>query len=409
VVAPLVALCCAPLATGCRKQAEPAAQKQAGAPAEAAPAVVVYGPWLLEPGPTRITIAWTSKDEAAGVVAYGEASLDRMASEQQPRREHRVALTGLEPGRHYRYRLAGTPHEGSFWTAPAVTDEADKQVAFRVLIYGDNRTDQKAHAEVVRAAQTENARIALHTGDMVVDAKRADLWQRWFTIEHGILASTPIIATEGNHEVTDHGVAYTAHFQPGGLPPYRSVDYGPVHLIVLDSFEPVATGEQPREGSISEAQKAWLAQDLAAVPKGKHVWVLVHQGPFSHPLEKGHGGSEGVRSALVPHAARIEAVFAGHDHFYERGRNDGLRYFVLGGGGAPLYAPNPKAPGVEHAVKSLSYAVIDVCGCHADGMVKDPSGKVLDRFQLSTCAAACPAQASADKPAATAGGEAAPR
>ncbi len=360
--------------------------------AAAAPVEVIYGPWLLEPQTTRVTVAWTTQEETAGIVAYGEASLDRIATEPQARREHRLALTGLAPGRRYRYRLAGTPQEGSFWTAPPEVEEAGKSVPFRVLVYGDNRTDQPAHADVVRAALGEGARLALHTGDMVVDAKRDDLWQGWFSVEHGLLAQTPIVATEGNHEVTDHGVAYSAHFQPTGLPPYRSVDYGPLHVVVLDSFEPVATGDQPREGDLSEAQKAWLAQDLASVPAGKHIWVLVHQGPFSHPLGKGHGGSDGVRRALLPYAGRIEAVLAGHDHYYERGKIEGLRYFVLGGGGAPLYEPDPKRPGVQVAIKSLSYAVIEVCGCHVDGVVKDPAGKVLDRFQLATCPIACSVQ-----------------
>ena len=65
---------------------------------------------------------------------------------------------------------------------------------------------------------------------------------------------------------------------------------------------------------------------------------------------------------------------------------------MLGGGGAPLYEPDAKAAGVEVAIKSLSYALLDVCGCHVDGVVKSPDGKVLDKFQLSTCAQACPAQ-----------------
>ena len=389
---PMAAVALAALAAaGCQNPAEQPAGKAAAA-ADPAPAEVIYGPWLLEPGVDRITVAWTTKEESAGLVAFGDESLDRTALEPQARREHRVTLTGLQPGQRYRYRLAGTPDEGSFWTAPGASDEAGKQVPFRVLIYGDNRTNEAPHAEVVRAAQGENARLALHTGDMVVDAKRPDLWQRWFAVEHYLLADTPLIATEGNHEVTDHGVAYTAHFAPAaGLPPYRSLDYGPLHLIVLDSFEPAVTGAQPRDGNISDAQKAWLQQDLAAVPKGRHVWVLVHQGPFSHPLVGGHGGSSNVKRALAPFKDRIEAIFAGHDHYYERGELEGFRYFVLGGGGAPLYEPNPKAEGVKVAIKSLSYAVIDVCGCHVDGTIKDAQGKTIDTFQLATCPQACPA------------------
>ena len=354
------------------------------------PVVVQYGPWLLEPQPTQVTVAWTTPDESIGLVAYGETSLDHLARETAPHRDHRVLIEALEPARRYRFRLPGTAQEGLFWTAPPALDAQWSQVPFRVLVYGDNRTLSSAHAEVVRAAEREGARLALHTGDMVADANRADLWAQWFAIEHGLLSETPLVATVGNHELTDHGAQYGAHFQAAGLPPYRSLDYGPVHLLVLDSFEE-SGGTWPREGSISEAQRAWLQQDLLHTPKDRHVWVLVHQGPFSHPLVGGHGGSSNVKRALAPFKDRIEAIFAGHDHYYERGELEGFRYFVLGGGGAPLYEPNPKAEGVKVAIKSLSYAVIDVCGCHVDGTIKDAQGKTIDTFQLATCPQACPA------------------
>jgi hypothetical protein len=407
---PLLVVALAAGATACRKAPPAADVVQKPAPAPSAPVAdpVRYGPWLLEPGPSSVTVAWTGEGETAGRVQWGEAQgqLDRTAVEPVARREHRVSIEGLLPGRQYRYRVqARTPIEGSFWTAPAAGEDPAAQKPFRVLVYGDNRTDEAAHARVVKAAEGEGVRLALHTGDMVVDATHEELWASWFEVEHDLLSRTPLLATVGNHEITDRGVAYTAHFQAPQLPPYRSYDYGPVHVVVLDSFEVVVSGAQPREGSISDAQRAWLEQDLKAVPQGKHVWVLVHQGPFSHPLGKGHGGSPRVREVLMPFKDRIEAVFAGHDHFYERGQRDGLRYFVLGGGGAPLYEPKADAPGVQVAIKSLSYAVLEVCGCHVQGQVKDPSGKVLDSFQLATCPQACPASA----PQAAAGREAGQR
>jgi hypothetical protein len=62
---------------------------------------------------------------------------------------------------------------------------------------------------------------------------------------------------------------------------------------------------------------------------------------------------------------------------------------VLGGGGAPLDDPDPSFPGVQVAQKALSYAVVEVCGCHASGKVKDIAGKVIDSFRLSSCATPC--------------------
>ncbi len=263
---------------------------------------------------------------------------------------------------------------------------------FSVLVYGDNRTNSGDHSLVVRAAAAERAPLALHTGDMVVDAKDPVLWRQWFLEERDLLSHTPLIATVGNHEMTDDGVAYSKYFQRRGLPPYWSVDYGPVHIAVLDSFEKAA-GPTPHSAGVSDAQKAWLEEDLRRVPADRHVWALVHQGPYAHPAHArpGHGGSEAVKSALgaAQKVHPIEVVFAGHEHFYERGEIDGLKYFVLGGGGAPLDDPDPSAPGVLSAQKSLSYATVEVCGCHVNGKAKDISGKVIDSFKLADCATPC--------------------
>jgi len=226
----------------------------------------------------------------------------------------------------------------------------------------------------------------------VVNAREEQLWRDWFREEADLLTRMPLIATIGNHEMTDDGVAYSKYFQRRDRPAYWSADYGPVHLIVMDSFERSA-GASPHSGAVSDAQRAWIEEDLRAVPPDRHVWVLVHQGPYAHPAHPrpGHGGSEAVRTALLSarRAHPIEAVFAGHEHYYERGEIDGLKYFVLGGGGAPLDDPDPKARGVEAAAKALSYAVVEVCGCHARGSVKDIAGKVIDSFRLAGCAAAC--------------------
>ncbi|MFL5309417.1 MAG: metallophosphoesterase family protein [Myxococcales bacterium] len=345
---------------------------------------VAMGPWLLDPATGQVTVAWTTSEAVKGRVWYLE---DRLAQEDAARTDHRVTLRSLPQDAEVRYRIeASPPVAGSFRTAPA------EHSAFRVLVYGDNRTNSGDHALVARAAAAEGAHLALHTGDMVVNAADNDLWDRWFSDEADLLLRTPLVTTLGNHEITDNGVAYGRWFKPASGPAYHSLDYGPVHLVVLDSFE-VAAGADPHAGAVSDAQLAWVEEDLRGVPADKHVWVLVHQGPFAHPLHMrpGHGGSERVRLAVQAAARRhpIEAVFAGHEHFYERGEVDGLRYFVIGGGGAPLEDPDPTFPTVQAARKALSFVAVDVCGCHVSGKAKDIAGRVLDSFTLASCKEPC--------------------
>lgn len=357
-------------------------------------AAILMGPWLLEPGETQMTVAWVTAVPSLGRVWYGTRETGRLAREEVAAREHRVRIGGLEAGTQYRYRIeAAVESAGVFTTAPPPDSP------FNVLIYGDNRTNSGDHALLARAAAAEKAQLALHTGDMVANAGDDDLWKIWFAEERDLLAGTPLIPTVGNHETTDQGAAYSRYFQRRELPAYRSIDYGPLHIVVLDSFE-MAAGATLHSAGFSDAQKAWLDEDLRSVRQGRHVWVLVHQGPYAHPLHQrgpGHGGSAAIRQALIAGARihPIEAVFAGHEHFYERGDIEGMRYFVLGGGGAPLEDPDPAAAGVQAAQKALSYALVQVCGCHVTGKVKDIAGRALDSFRLSDCDQPCGAMVQA--------------
>lgn len=347
------------------------------------------GPWLLDPGASTMTVAWNTAAPSVGRVWYGTSEPDRLATEQgAPVTDHRLVLASLQPQTQYRYRIEGEGASHVFTTAP----EPGAEGPVTLLVYGDNRSNSGDHALVARAAAAEHAQVALHTGDMVTDARDPDLWRTWFAEEHDLLVSTPLVPTVGNHEITDSGVAYSRWFQHRDRPAYWSLDYGPLHIDVLDSFE-LAAGAKPHLGGLSEAQRAWFEEDLRKVPKDRHVLVLVHQGPYAHPLHPrpGHGGSETVRAALAAGAQvhPIEAVFAGHEHFYERGEIDGLRYFVVGGGGAPLDDPDATSPGVQSARKALSYVTVEVCGCHALLQAKDITGKVIDAFRLSDCPVAC--------------------
>jgi acid phosphatase type 7 len=347
------------------------------------------GPWLLDPSATSMTVAWLTQEPSVGKVRYGTAAPEDVATEEgAPTLEHRVTLRDLQPSTQYKYRVEGGSETDWFTTAP----EPGGGAPFEVLVYGDNRSNNGDHSLVARAAASERAPLLLHTGDMVVNARDDDAWRIWFDEEHELLAHSPLIPTVGNHEITDTGVSYSKYFQRAGKPAYWSVDYGPLHVIVLDSFE-TAAGATPHASGMSDAQKAWLLEDIKATPKERQVWVLVHQGPYSHPekVRPGHGGSEPVLQAVL--AANkvhpIAVVFAGHEHFYQRGETDGIHWFVLGGGGAPLDDPDPSFPGVQAAQKALSYAMVRVCGCHASGQVKDIAGKVIDSFQLADCATPC--------------------
>ncbi len=363
----------------------------ARAAAPPAPPPVAMGPWLLDPRQGQMTVAWATAEPSVGRVWYGAQKPDRLATEEgQATAVHRVVLASLQPSTQYRYLIEGARHEEWFTSAPLEGAEGP----VRAVVYGGNDVNNGDHALVARATAGERPNLVLHTGDMVADAAEEGLWRLWYREERDLLAHAPLLPAVGDREITDQGAAYARWFQRRSMPAYGSIDYGPLHLVVLDSWE-TAAGATPQRGRFSEAQKAWLEEDLRRVPEERHVWVLVNQGPFSHPKEErdGHGPSEEVRAAV--YAANrvhpVEVVFAGHERFYERGDINAIRYLVLGSGGAPQEEADADGAGVQAAASALTFATVEVCGCHSRGVVKDVSGKVIDSFVLADCPTPCSA------------------
>jgi hypothetical protein len=148
-----------------------------------------------------------------------------------------------------------------------------------------------------------------------------------------------------------------------------SLDYGDLHFALLDSNDDL------------EAQARWLDQDLtAAEARGlKHHFVAMHWGPYCGVDKISHGNNDEAIEHVVPVAKKhhVAAIFSGHNHVYERGIDDQLRYVVAGGGGAPLDSPGRvKQTLVTRAINS--YVIVDVVGDQVHVTAKDTSGAPFD-------------------------------
>ena len=142
----------------------------------------------------------------------------------------------------------------------------------------------------------------------------------------------------GNHDYTDGlGInEYLSYFTlPGsGVPTssssgnerYYDFIQGPVHFFSIDSHN-------ARNSSTDMAQqKAWLQAQLAASTSPWQV-VFFHHAAFSS--SSNHGSDPSMQWPFSEWGA--DAVFAGHDHIYERIIRNGIPYFVNGLGGRSLY------------------------------------------------------------------------
>jgi tartrate-resistant acid phosphatase type 5 len=138
----------------------------------------------------------------------------------------------------------------------------------------------------------------------------------------------------GNHDwYTKDAQSYLDYFTLPGKERYYDFAWGSLHFFALDSDEHEPDGIN--EGSV---QAAWLKQALAA---STSTWNIVY---FHHPpYNSGHyGPTLWMRWPFASWGA--EAVFAGHEHLYERLLVDGIPYFIDGAGGNGLYNFGDTAP-----------------------------------------------------------------
>jgi hypothetical protein len=338
---------------------------------QAATATVARGPWLLAPASDGVSIVWETDQPVASTAVVDGKSFDGGAG------THHVAkVTGLDASHAYPYHVdvAGVSTEAAeFTTAPA-----DTSARVRFVVYGDNRTDGDAHRRVVDAIRNEGADFLINTGDMVASSNDAE-WQTFFDIEYSLLARTPMFPSLGNHEENSGGGGRFAELFPLGTADVfkgrvYSFDYGSIHVAVLDSNAWLGD------------QAPWLDADLTqAEEKGaRHLFVVMHWGAFSGRKYLQHGSNTDAQAWIAPVARKhkVDALLAGHDHFYERGNSKGLRYFITGGGGAPLVDPG-KADETDVTRKQFHYVSIDVVGGVAHAVAKDESGQQFDAVDLT--------------------------
>jgi len=345
------------------------------------------GPWLMAPRPGGITVMIERERpgsvsvRAWELVAQGESEPGPfIVNDPSPTQLHELRLVGLKPGGRYRYEVTGPGLEvtgGTFNTIP------DALVPFRFVLYGDTRGDARAHAAVMRAIAREGADFLVHTGDLVGDGRREDLWQQFFTIEREALRSAAWVPVVGNHELQSpsrEGIAnFRRYVHSEEDSPRPELDYtlryGNVRLVLANAFD----------NWTSPHMRAWLDGALGrmrAEGPDDFVLVVLHWGMHS---SGNHGENGALRRAGIADLLRrhrVDLVVAGHDHVYERGEERGLRYMVTGGGGAGLYAHTTRRAYARVFASEHHYVRVDVTRDALSFVALRPDGSILDRFSI---------------------------
>ncbi len=330
-------------------------------------AIVTRGPYLQRPDDRTISVLWRTASAAVGAVEYRRRpaspswggtyrieSESRIASatvpgwltaeEEGAQVSHRVALTALEAGARYEYRVLDDGAAASpVFRFRAPRCPSDGSVSFGVI--GDT-TGGVVPAAIAGALSAEGVDLVLHVGDVDYPAGRLEDYDlNFFGPFAPLLAGAPILPILGDHDVrTAGGAPFFQVFDlpANGLTPdprFYSFRQGDAEFFCLDV-------ESSPFGEDSE-QYRWLEEGLRT-STAAWKFVTVFEPPFTS--ENSNVVEQLVLSPLFEKYG-VDVVFSGHEHLYERSKpirlsgppDTPVTYVVEGGGGAVLSTFDPES------------------------------------------------------------------
>ncbi|KAJ6830044.1 putative purple acid phosphatase 20 [Iris pallida] len=286
---------------------------------------------ISQVGLEKMRVTWITDGDAPSTVDYGTSSGSYPFSASgssdsysyaliyESGQIHDVVIGPLNPDTVYYYRCSSNPaREFSFRTPPS-------KLPIKFAVAGDLGQTGWTKSTLEHIAKSGYDMLLL-PGDL----SYADFWQpRWDSygrLVEPLASSRPWMVTQGNHEIEKVPLlgspfkAYNARWRmPYDLSGSESNLYysfdaagGAIHVIMLASYA---------DYDSSSDQHKWLAGDLAKIDRQKTPWVVaVIHAPWYNSNDDHQDEGEDMRKAMeeLLYQARVDLVFAGHVHAYER-------------------------------------------------------------------------------------------
>ena len=199
-----------------------------------------------------------------------------------------------------------------------------------VVIYGDTRNNYEVHKQVLGSFSKKSPSIIFNTGDLVYNGNQNELWPTFYNIIKPVIKTSRYYPVLGNHE--RDSINYFKLFNLPNNERWYQIDYNSISFFLLDSNSDLSPNSK---------QYLWLNSKLEN-NKSKYKVLIFHHPLFSVGR---HGGKLDLRKNLAEliKKYKIQLVFNGHDHSYQRLLKDNTSYIITGGGGAPLYSKDKNA------------------------------------------------------------------
>ena len=192
----------------------------------------------------------------------------------------------------------------------------------RFAVIGDTGTGDREQYDIAEELEKYREKVnfdfVIMLGDNIYGSHNADDLRKKFETPYKPLldAGVKFYAALGNHDDPNTERLYKPFNMNGER--YFWFKKGDIAFFALDS------------NYMDPPQLDWLQQNLS---NSQAKWKICY---FHHPLYnlgRSHGADTDLRSRLAPifRQFKVDVVFSGHEHTYERFRpQDGIFYFVVG-------------------------------------------------------------------------------
>ncbi|KAK6139979.1 hypothetical protein DH2020_026292 [Rehmannia glutinosa] len=366
-------------------------------------------------GTNHMRITWTTSFPTPATVFYGTSPGNYTFSAKGSTNMyhylkytsgeiHDVVIGPLNQNTSYYYRcgIKSSP-EFSFKTPPA-------RFPIKFAVAGDLGQTARTSSTLENIAKS-NYDVLILPGDLSYADMRQKKWDTFGLLVQPLASKRPWMVTQGNHEIekfpkihrsrfTSYNARWLMPYEESGSPSnlFYSFEVAGVHVIMLGSYTEFGAGSD---------QYRWLKADLGKVDRRRTPWlVVVVHAPWynSNVAHQGEYEGVGMRSVMedVLYGARVDVVFAGHVHAYERfvrvykdkANNCGPVYITAGAGGnreglaLRFLDPQPKIsafrdPTFGHGQFSILNATLALWTWHRNN---DKDGVASDKVWLRSLA-----------------------
>jgi len=263
---------------------------------------------------------------------------------------------------------------------------------FKFAMLGDSRSYPETWNKISEAVAKEKPILSVFAGDMVNNGKLDNQWDEEFFIPaKKYLSTIPFYAVIGNHERD------CSLFNNMFKTPSKNVNwYQEVNQVLFIGIDGAAKKDDEKEKLL-----IWL-ENILSKSKAKFIFLTSHYPAWSSGYhgnlgyeERGEDitkprerGARFARYFIMPLLKKynVTAMFAGHDHCYERSEpenNEGVTMIITGGAGAPLYEKEENSiiqnPYSKIFEKKHHYCILTVNKEMCTMNVKTLEGVIIDQ------------------------------